>query len=74
MRSPYPDRSEIRRSLQAGVTALVGAEYPVADGVSVLAEYSCDLTLGVTTYSDDYRSKGLGIGTNAVRLGLALDW
>lgn len=69
----YPDRSELRRALEAGATALVGAEYRLFEGVSLLAEYSCDLTISITRYSDGYHSHGLGIDTNAARLGLALD-
>jgi len=61
---------DINRSGAFGLTALVGAEFPVTKGLYVLAEYSTDLTW-FTFNNSNYVIHGWGIAANHARLGLA---
>lgn len=64
--------SSIWRTVSLGVTGLVGAEFPLAAGVHVLAEYSADLQWALSTGRRDFRSQSWLVDTNGVRLGAAV--
>ena len=69
----YGDGSTFEASshhFQCGATVLAGVDYPLGANLTVLAEYSADLSMEWGRNSGDSRSTTWRFGNDKVRLGL----